>query len=163
MLLEGMFIPVTTPFYVDGACYWRKLEHNVDRYSRTPAAGMVVLGPRTEAAGLSDEERRESLRVASESAAKEKVLIAGVGADSVAGAVRIAEWAAEAKFDAVLLRAPIGWQRLVRGEFVDAGGAVLSGLLRIGHRCRWCCGAMRARVGLRFRSRWWERWRGIRM
>ncbi len=117
MLLEGMFIPVTTPFYVDGACYWRKLEHNVDRYSRTPAAGMVVLGPRTEAAGLSDEERRESLRVASESAAKEKVLIAGVGADSVAGAVRIAEWAAEAKFDAVLLRAPGEWQRLVRGEF----------------------------------------------
>ena len=103
MLLEGMFIPVTTPFYADGKCYWRKLEHNVDRYSRTPAAGLVVLGPRSEAAGLSDEERRESLRVASETAAKEKVLIAGVGAESVAGALKIAEWAAEAKFDAVLL------------------------------------------------------------
>ena len=115
MLLEGMFIPVTTPFYADGACYWRKLEHNVDRYSRTPAAGMLVLGPRTEAAGLSDEERRESLRVASEAAAKEKVLIAGVGAVSVAGAVRIAEQAAEARFDAVLVGAPMEWKRLVRG------------------------------------------------
>ncbi len=119
MLLEGMFIPVTTPFYADGACNWRKLEHNVDRYSRTPAAGMVVLGPRTEAAGLSDEERRESLRVASGAAAKEKVLIAGVGVDSVAGAVRIAEQAAEAKFDAVLLAAPMGWQRLVRGSSLN--------------------------------------------
>lgn len=116
MLIEGLFIPVTTPFYADGACYWRKLEHNVDRYSRTPAAGLVVLGPRTEAAGLSDEERRESLRVASETAAKEKVLIAGAGAESVAGAVRIAEQAAEAKFDAVLVSAPIGWQRLMRGD-----------------------------------------------
>ena len=116
MLLEGMFIPVTTPFYADGACYWRKLEHNVDRYSRTPAAGMVVLGARSEASGLNDEERRESLRVASEAAAKEKVLIAGVGAESVAGAVRIAEQAAEAKFDAVLLSAPMEWRRLVRGE-----------------------------------------------
>jgi len=116
MLLEGMFIPVTTPFYADGACYWRKLEHNVDRYSRTPTAGLVVLGPKTEAAGLSDEERRESLRLASEFATKEKVLIAGVGAESVAGAVRIAEQAAEARFDAVLLPAPIGWQRLVRGD-----------------------------------------------
>jgi dihydrodipicolinate synthase/N-acetylneuraminate lyase len=115
MLLEGMFIPVTTPFYADGACNWRKLEHNVVRYSRTPAAGMVVLGPRSEAAGLSDEERRESLRVASEIAAKEKVLIAGAGAGSVAGAVRIAEWAVEARFDAVLLAAPREWQRLVRG------------------------------------------------
>ena len=50
--------------------------------------------------------------MASEIAAKEKVLIAGVGAESVAGAVKIAEWAAEAKFDAVLLRAPMdgsGW------------------------------------------------------
>ena len=123
MLLEGMFIPVTTPFYADGACNWRKLEHNVDRYSRTPAAGLVVVGPRTEAAGLSDEERRESLRVASEAAAKEKVLIAGVGAESVAGAVRIAEWAAEAKFDAVLLGAPVEWRRLVRGE---ASGTIAS-------------------------------------
>jgi dihydrodipicolinate synthase/N-acetylneuraminate lyase len=116
MLLEGMWIPVTTPFYADGACNWRKLEHNVVRYSRTPAAGVVVLGPRTEAAGLSDEERRESLRVASEMAAKEKVLIAGAGAESVAGAVTIAEQAAEAKFDAVLVAAPREWQRLVRGE-----------------------------------------------
>lgn len=115
MLLEGLFIPVTTPFYADGACYWRKLEHNVVRYSRTPAAGLVVLGPRTEAAGLSDEERRESLRVASEIADKEKVLIAGAGAESVAGAVRIAEQAAEAKFDAVLVSAPAEWPRLVRG------------------------------------------------
>ena len=115
MLLEGMFISVTTPFYANGACYWRKLEHNVDRYSRTPAAGMVVLGPRSEAAGLSDEERRESLRVASDTAAKEKVLIAGAGAASVAGAARIAEQAAEAKFDAVLLWAPAEWRRLVRG------------------------------------------------
>jgi dihydrodipicolinate synthase/N-acetylneuraminate lyase len=120
MLLEGMFIPVTTPFYADGACYWRKLEHNVDRYSRTPAAGLVVLGPRSEAAGLNDEERRESLRVASETAAKEKVLIAGVSAESVAGAVRIAEQAAEAKFDVVLLSSPMGWQRLARGGANEA-------------------------------------------
>ena len=118
MLLEGMFIPVTTPFYADGACYWRKLEHNVVRYSRTPAAGMVVSGPWSEASGLSDEERRESLRVAADVAAKEKVLVAGVGGESVAGAVMQAEWAAEARFDAVLLRAPIGWRRLIQ-----AGGS----------------------------------------
>lgn len=116
MLLEGLFIPVTTPFYADGACYWRKLEHNVMRYSRTPAAGMVLLGPKSEASGLTDEERRESLRVASEAAAKDKVLIAGAGAESVAGALKIAERAAEVKFDAVLLGAPAEWRRLVHGQ-----------------------------------------------
>ncbi len=112
MLLEGLFIPVTTPFYADGACYWRKLEHNVVRYSRTPAVGLVVSGPWSEASGLSDEERRESLRVAGDAAAKEKVLVGGVRAESVAGAVKQAEWAAEARFDAVLVSAPLGWQRL---------------------------------------------------
>ncbi|HEY4011211.1 MAG TPA: dihydrodipicolinate synthase family protein [Acidobacteriaceae bacterium] len=120
MLLEGLFIPVTTPFYADGACYWRKLEHNMDRYSRTPAAGIVLSGPWSEASGLSDDERRESLRVASEIAAKEKVLVAGAGAESVAAAVKIAQWAAEAKFDAVLLPAPLGWQRLLRGGSLAA-------------------------------------------
>lgn len=120
MLLDGLFIPVTTPFYADGACYWRKLEHNVDRYSRTPAAGLVVLGPRSEASGLSDEERRESLRVVTETAASEKVLVAGVNAESVASAVRSAEQAAAAKLDVVLLRAPAEWQRLVRaGSFAQ--------------------------------------------
>ena len=161
MLLEGMFIPVTTPFYADGACYWRKLEHNVVRYSRTPAAGMVVLGPRSEASGLSDEERRESLRVASEIAAKEKVLIAGAGAESVAGAVKIAEQAAEAKFDAVLLPAPLAWQRLMRGSRLRRLSCS-SGPWRIGRRCQWCCGVMRRVVRLRSPWRWWGRWHRIR-
>ena len=162
MLLEGMLIPVTTPFYADGACNWRKLEHNVDRYSRTPAAGLVVLGPRTEAAGLSDEERRESLRVASEAAAKEKVLIAGVGAESVASAVRIAEQAAESKFDAVLVPAPMEWFRLARqGSFAQlelffsavADRSPLPVVL-------W---SIVAPGGFEIRWRWWERWRSIRM
>jgi dihydrodipicolinate synthase/N-acetylneuraminate lyase len=61
--------------------------------------------------------------VASEFAAKEKVLIAGAGAESVAGAVKIAEQAAEAKFDAVLLRAPMAWRQLVRG---GANGTIAS-------------------------------------
>jgi dihydrodipicolinate synthase/N-acetylneuraminate lyase len=114
MLLDGLFLPLTTPFYADGASYWRKLEHNVARYSRTPAAGMIVLGPWSEAAGLSDEERRETLRIVSETAAAEKVLIACAAAESVRGALMLAEQAAEATFDAVLLPAPREWQRLLR-------------------------------------------------
>jgi dihydrodipicolinate synthase/N-acetylneuraminate lyase len=116
MLLDGLFISLTTPFYADGGSYWRKLEHNVERYSRTPAAGLVALGPWSEGAGLNDEERRETLQGVSASAAAEKVLIAGAAAESVAGSVRMAEWAAEAKFDAVLVPAPLGWQRLVRNR-----------------------------------------------
>ncbi len=58
MLLQGIFPPITTPFYPDGNIYFKKLEHNVERYSKTPVAGIVVLGSTGEAIMLSDDERR---------------------------------------------------------------------------------------------------------
>ena len=106
MLLEGIFPAMTTPFYPDGRLYLRKLEHNVERYSRTAAAGMVVLGSTGEAVMLSDEETREVLRTAAHSAAPEKVLLAGVGRESLRETLRLAEFAADAQFDAVLARTP---------------------------------------------------------
>ena len=76
MLLEGIFAAVTTCFYPDGRPYWRKLEANIDRYSLTAMSGMVLLGSTGEAVMLSDEESREALRVARNTAAPEKVLSA---------------------------------------------------------------------------------------
>lgn len=55
---------------------------------------------------LSDEERREILRVTAEAAAPEKVLIAGVGAESVIETLRLAEYAAKLKYDVALVRTP---------------------------------------------------------
>jgi 4-hydroxy-2-oxoglutarate aldolase len=106
MLLEGIFPAVTTPFYPDGRLYVRKLEHNIDRYSRTPVAGLVLLGSTGEAVMLSDEESRTVLRVARETAAAEKVLLAGVARESLIETLRLAEFAAEQQYDAVLVRTP---------------------------------------------------------
>src|SRR5262252_739176 len=106
MLLQGIFPAMTTPFYPEGGVYYKKIEHNVDRYSRTPVAGMVALGSTGEAVMLSDEERREVLRVTAETAAPEKVLIAGVGAESVVETLRLAEYAAKLKYDIALVRTP---------------------------------------------------------
>src|SRR5438270_1367817 len=106
MLLQGIFPAVTTPFYADGAVYYKKIEHNIDRYSRTPIAGMVVLGSTGEAVMLGDEERREVLRVTAEVAAPEKVLIAGTGTESVAETLRLTEYAAKLKYDVALVRTP---------------------------------------------------------
>jgi 4-hydroxy-2-oxoglutarate aldolase len=108
MLLDGIFVPLTTPFYRDGRLYVRKVEHNVDRFSKTPAAGMIALGPGSEASALSDEETREVLHAVAETAAKEKVLIAGVSRDSVRGSLAVAAAAAAEGFDAVLAHAPAG-------------------------------------------------------
>jgi len=106
MLLQGIFPAVATPFYADGAVYYKKIEHNIDRYSRTPVAGMVILGSTGEAVMLSDEERREVLRVSAEVAAPEKVLIAGTGAESVIETLRLTEHAAKLKYDVALIRTP---------------------------------------------------------
>jgi 4-hydroxy-2-oxoglutarate aldolase len=106
MLIDGIHIPLTAPFYRDGRSYLRKVEHNTGRYSLTPAAGLVVLGPGSEASALSDEETNEVLQAVGQSAAREKVLIAGIAKDSVRLAVTMAESAERAGFDSVLLAAP---------------------------------------------------------
>ncbi len=106
MLLEGIFAAVTTPFYSDERIYFRKIEANMARYSRSLLAGMVVLGSTGEAVMLDDEESRQVLRVAAEASTPEKVLIAGVGRESVGATVALAEAAAEFQYDAVLVRPP---------------------------------------------------------
>jgi len=106
MLLEGVFPAITTPFYPDGRLYLRKLEHNVERYSRTPAAGLVVLGSTGEAVMLGDEESREVLRHAANAAAPDKVMLAGIGRESLVETLRLAEYATEQQYDAVLVRTP---------------------------------------------------------
>lgn len=106
MLLTGIFPALTTPFYPDGRLYLKKLEHNVDRYSRTPIAGMTILGSTGEVVMLSEEEQREVLRVAVEVAAPEKVLLAGVGHESAIKTVEAAEYAAKLNYDVALVRTP---------------------------------------------------------
>jgi len=106
MFLHGIFPPITTPFYPDGRIYHRKLEQNVEHYSRTPMAGIVVLGSTGEAILLSDEERRQVLKTACDAAANEKVLIAGTGIESASETLRLTEYASELGYDVAMVRTP---------------------------------------------------------
>ena len=106
MLLSGIFPPITTPFYPDGEVYYKKLEANVERYSRTPIAGIVVLGSTGEAILLSDQEHRDVLKTALAVAAPNKVMIAGTGIESTHETLRLTEYAAELGYDAAMIRTP---------------------------------------------------------
>jgi dihydrodipicolinate synthase/N-acetylneuraminate lyase len=106
MLLHGIFPPITTPFYPDGNVYFKKLESNVERYSRTPVAGIVVLGSTGEAILLSDQERRDVFKAARAAAAPNKVLIAGTGVESAIETLRLTEYAAELGYDVAMVRTP---------------------------------------------------------
>jgi 4-hydroxy-2-oxoglutarate aldolase len=106
MLLHGIFPPITTPFYPDGNVYHKKLEHNVERYSKTPVAGLVVLGSTGEAILLSDDERRDVLKTAREATAPNKVLVAGTGIESATETLRLTEYAADLGYDVAMVRTP---------------------------------------------------------
>jgi dihydrodipicolinate synthase/N-acetylneuraminate lyase len=106
MLLQGILPPITTPFYPDGNVYYKKLEHNVERFSKTPVSGIAVLGSTGEALMLSDEERQEVLKVARSAAAPNKVLIAGTGIESAIETLRLTEYAAKLGYDVALIRTP---------------------------------------------------------
>ena len=106
MLLHGILPPITTPFYPDGKVYFKKLEANVERYSRTPVSGIVVLGSTGEAILLSDQERRDVLKCARDAAAPNKVLVAGTGIESAIETLRLSEYAAELGYDVAMVRTP---------------------------------------------------------
>jgi dihydrodipicolinate synthase/N-acetylneuraminate lyase len=106
MLLHGILSPVTTPFYPDGQVYYKKIEHNIERYSRTPIAGIVVQGSTGEAILLSDQERRDVFKAAREAAAPEKVLVAATGIESAIETIRLTEYAAKLGYDVALIRTP---------------------------------------------------------
>jgi len=120
MLLHGIFPPITTPFYPDGNVYYKKLESNVERYSRTPVAGIVVLGSTGEAIMLSDQERRDVLKVAREAAAPNKMLLAGTGIESAIETLRLTEYAAELGYDVAMVRTPHYYKKQMASENILA-------------------------------------------
>src|ERR1019366_5872983 len=111
MLLSGIFPPITTPFYPDGEVYYKKIESNVERYSRTPVAGIVVQGSTGEAILLSDQDYRVVQKAAIAAAAPNKVMIAGAGVESAKETLRLTDYAAELGYDANMVRTPCPFKK----------------------------------------------------
>jgi len=106
MLLEGLFLPLTTPYLPDGRLNLPRLRDNVIRYSKTPASGLLALSRHGQPTLLSDEETREVLGCVADAAVAEKVLVAGIARDSAIEALRLIEFAANAGYDVALVPLP---------------------------------------------------------
>ena len=120
MLLHGILPPITTPFYPDGKIYGKKLEANVERYSKTPVSGIVVLGSTGEAILLSDEERREVLKTSRNASAANKILVAGTGIESAIETLKLTEYAAEIGYDIAMVRTPHYYKAQMKPENILA-------------------------------------------
>ena len=81
--LKGIVIPAVTPFDIDGRLRLDWLISNYNKWNETGVRGYMALGSNGEFRSLSDDEAFEVIKTASEVIAEDKLLIAGVGRESL--------------------------------------------------------------------------------
>jgi len=75
--LNGIFLPVTTPFLKDESINWDGLRRNIDFYARSKAKGFLALGSNGENKALDEDEKLKILETVLEcKAAHQKVIVA---------------------------------------------------------------------------------------
>lgn len=106
MKLQGIFPALTTSFDSDGALSKVKNISNIEKFNRVALSGYLVCGSTGETPLLSIDERIQLMEWVAEASAPGKVLIAGVGAESVQETVHLANRAAAAGYHAALSLTP---------------------------------------------------------
>jgi len=106
MKLQGILAPLTTPFAVEGSVALDKLRDNVARYNRTPLIGYVAIGSTGESVLLTSGEADQVWNAIRESAAADKILIAGTGMESTGETIARCRRAAAIGYHAVLVKTP---------------------------------------------------------
>jgi 4-hydroxy-2-oxoglutarate aldolase len=114
--LAGIFTALTTPFGADGSLGLDGLRANLARYNRTGLAGHLVAGSTGEAVLLEREEIERVWAAAREAAAPEKILIAGVGAESTRETIARANRAASLGYAAALVVTPSYYKPAMTAE-----------------------------------------------
>ena len=106
--LEGLYVPLITPFTADGELARAALERLAHEMLDAGAAGLVALGTTGEPATLSGAERRDVMDIcASACRARGATLIAGAGSNDTAASARaLAELAAWPEVSAALTVVP---------------------------------------------------------
>jgi 4-hydroxy-2-oxoglutarate aldolase len=113
MKLHGIFPPIATPFNHKGELYKTKVQHNVGKWNMTGLAGYVVCGSTGESVMLTTEEKTSMWEWVAESAAPEKLLIAGTGVESVQETVALTNRAADLGYKAAMVRTPHYYKNLL--------------------------------------------------
>ncbi len=104
--LEGVYVPVVTPFDRNGDVDPLTLTAVIERGLDAGVRGIVACGTTGEYYALSEAERVEVMRHTHEMAAGRAQLVAGCNAGSTRTAIQLARVAAEIGYDALLLAVP---------------------------------------------------------
>lgn len=105
--ISGVHVPLTTPFdAASGDIDPVSLRANIRALIEQGVAGVVVGGSTGEAVYLDEVERRTLLEAARTAVPEERLLLAGVGAESTRQTIRMARTAAAGGADALLVMPP---------------------------------------------------------
>ena len=114
--LSGVFPPIPTPFEPDQTLALPRLRDNLRRLSRFDLTGFLVLGSNGEMVMLSEPEKRQVLEAAREAIPRDKLMLAGSGAQSTRETIQLTKMAAEAGADAALVLNPSYFKGLMTKE-----------------------------------------------
>jgi 4-hydroxy-2-oxoglutarate aldolase len=120
MDLSGVYPALTTPFASDGSVSLADLKHNIQQYNRTGLAGYVVIGSTGESVLLKKSEIEDILATVKQTAAREKRLIAGTGAESTAETIERTKRAAELGYTAALVKTPYYYKPAYKADVLIA-------------------------------------------
>ncbi|MGR2770034.1 4-hydroxy-tetrahydrodipicolinate synthase [Photobacterium sp. GSS17] len=107
MKLDGIFVPVVTPFTEENKVNFDALGKLLDWQLEAGVAGIVACGTTGEYYAFSDEERTQVLTFIAEHVGDRALLIAGVNDTHTQGSVRKAEQAKALGYQALMLAPPI--------------------------------------------------------
>jgi 4-hydroxy-2-oxoglutarate aldolase len=116
MVIRGIFPALTTPFQSDESVHVSALKENIQRYNQTGVAGYVVLGSTGESVMLSRDEADSIFVAVRDSAASDKLLIAGTGAESTAETIVRTKRAAQLGYPVALVKTPYYYKPVYRAE-----------------------------------------------
>jgi 4-hydroxy-2-oxoglutarate aldolase len=106
LTLSDIFPPIPTPFDAEGNILHDKLRANLARWCETRLHGFVVLGSNGEYVHLTPAEKFAVWETARDAIPRDRLFIAGTGADFTRAAVELAHRAAELGADAALVVTP---------------------------------------------------------
>lgn len=104
--LAGIFPPIPTPFDAGGDIDLEALNANLQRWSEYGLAGYVVMGSNGEAVHCDPAEKVAVWETARAAIPRDKLLIAGTGAESTRQTIALTQRAAGAGADAALIVTP---------------------------------------------------------
>ncbi|XP_024085676.1 4-hydroxy-2-oxoglutarate aldolase, mitochondrial-like [Cimex lectularius] len=116
--LNGMFIPLTTPFKADQSICYESLGSNLKKYEKIPFKGYLVSGTTGESPYLSYQERVDLVKFVRENTSKEKVIIGGVTTESTRMSCDLTQELKKAGADGVLIMLPFYFKRFMTEDAI---------------------------------------------